>query len=304
MLSDYLGALKNTPGDSAVYVLDSGRPGANMLIIAGTHGNEIAGIMAAVMFVEHASAEAGRIIVIPCLNRPGIFAGGKNGGASARLSIQTPRGPRYFPLGTRLVPAEYQGQDDPPAYFAPDSATELPGYEQRNINRAYPGTEEAGLAQKIARAVMNILETENINIAIDLHEAGPASSVAWHIVANPKNADIAALAILDLEEKNITMHIEASPSEMKGLSHREWGDRSNAAAFLVETVNPAQGDNPAPPPDPVHDPAFPLWRRVAVQLEAIRAIAENSKEKLSLPVEYSGLPDYAALEKDGLEPWF
>ncbi|GHV51210.1 hypothetical protein AGMMS49579_06090 [Spirochaetia bacterium] len=297
MLSDYLGALKNTPGDSAVYVLDSGKPGANMLITAGTHGNEIAGIMAAVMFVEHASVEAGRIIVIPCLNNPGIIA-------SARLNIQTAKGPRYFPLGTRLVPAEHQGWEDPPAYFAPNSAAELPGYEQRNINRAYPGTEDAGLAQKIARAVMNVLETENINIAIDLHEAGPASGVAWHIVANPKNADIAALTILDLEEKNITMHIETSPSEMRGLSHREWGDRSNAAAFLVETVNPAQGDNYAPPPDPVHDPAFPLWRRVAVQLEAIRAIAENSKGKLSPQIEYSGLPDYAALEKGGLEPWF
>jgi hypothetical protein len=37
-LSDYCPSLKNTPGDTEVYVLDSGKDGVSLLLAAGTHG--------------------------------------------------------------------------------------------------------------------------------------------------------------------------------------------------------------------------------------------------------------------------
>ena len=47
MLSDYAPSLKNTAEDTSVYLLDSGKSGAKLLLVAGTHGDEPAGIQAA-----------------------------------------------------------------------------------------------------------------------------------------------------------------------------------------------------------------------------------------------------------------
>jgi hypothetical protein len=264
MLSHYLPSLLNSPGDTAVYVLDSGAPGPNMLLVAGAHGAEIAGIRAAEIFVEQALVETGKVFVIPHLNRPGIIA------------------------GTRLVPLEYQGRPDPEYFIPPGGATVFPGFEQRNINRAYPGCENMGLAQLIALAVMNILFSENIDIAIDLHEAGPSSALAWMIISHPDSVHIAANAILDLEEQGIILGLDVS-SKQSGLSHREWGDRTGAFAFLTETANPYQD------PDPARfsgNPAYFLERRVAIQLEMIRQLVANTNQFLPAPLVFSGIQEH------------
>ncbi len=53
-ISDYHAPpLRGTPVDTRVYYLDSGvKGGPTTLILGGTHSNEIAGIMAATLFVE------------------------------------------------------------------------------------------------------------------------------------------------------------------------------------------------------------------------------------------------------------
>ena len=266
-LSDYCTSLQNNPADTAVYVLDSGKSGANLLLVAGAHGNEIAGIRAAEFFAEHAQIERGRVFVIPRLNVSGVLA------------------------GARLVQPEIQGEPDPDVYIPPEGRTLYAGMEQRNINRSYPGTEYAGVTQKIALAVMQLLVSENIDIAIDMHEAGLSSNMAWTIVANPKNVQIAALAVLDLEEEGIPMHLEASAPDMDGLSHKEWGDRTRAMSFLIETANPAQDD--AVLPDELNDSRYSLDRRVAIQLETIRLLAARCNEVLPAAFVYSGIGEYA-----------
>jgi len=266
-LSDYCPSLKNSPGDTAVYVLDSGKPGARMLLVAGTHGNEIGGIRAAEFIAEHVLVERGCIFVIPRLNAPGVKA------------------------GSRLVPPEDQGQPDPDLYTPPEGSSVYTGTEQRNIDRSYPGTEYGGTAQIIALAVMRLLVSENIEIAIDLHEASPSSPMAWNIVANPKNVQAAALAVFDLEEKGISMNLEESAPKMDGLSHKEWGDRTQAMSFLIETANPAQADYPSA--DEENDSRYALSRRIAIQLETIRLLVARCNEALSAPLVFSGIPEYA-----------
>jgi predicted deacylase len=265
-LSDYCTSLKDTHGDTIVYVLDSGKPGANILLIAGTHGNEIAGIYAAELFVSLASVENGRVFVIPRLNSSGI------------------------PTGSRFVKIEHQGQNDPDWYVPPEGTTRYRGIEQRNINRSYPGSLTEGLTQKIAEAVMNLLVLENIDIAIDMHEAEPSSNIAWTIISNPKNVNVAVLAVLDLEEKGIPMRLDVSPPDMDGLSHKEWGNRTNAMSFLIETANPAQADNPST--DMLNDPNYALERRASIQLETIQSIVSQANLVLPLPLLYSGIPNY------------
>ena len=266
-LSYYCPALKKSHGDTAVYVLDSGKPGARMLLIGGTHGNEIAGIRAAELFAKYANIESGTVIVIPALNKSGVLA------------------------GSRLVQKKHQGGIDPEKYSPPGGTSEYPGIEQRNINRSYPGSENSGLAQKVAYAVMRLLVSENIDIAIDLHEAAPGSDLAWNIVSNPKNVHIAALAVIDLAETDILMHLDSSPADMEGLSHKEWGDRTKAMSFLIETVNPAQGLNPSL--ELQNDPQYALERRAAIHLETVRFLVSLCNEELGAPLFYSGIPRYS-----------
>ena len=267
MLSHYLPSLTNSPGDTLVYVLDSMVRGPSMLIVGGVHGAEYAGIRAAEFFIEHAVVKKGKVFVIPNLNKLGYIAGFRN------------------------VPRDYQGMPDPEVYTPPEGKTQFDGYEQRNINRAYPGSDDMGLAQQIALGVMNLIVSEKVRIAFDLHEAPPSSYLAWMIISNPKHTHIVADAVLDLEAQGIIMKKEVS-SNSSGLSHREWGDRSQTFAFLTETANPQQDTNPSLYID---NPEYTLQRRVLIHLEVIRHIVANSNKYLPSPLIYSGIPVYSEL---------
>ena len=288
-LSSYSPALRGDPADALVYVLDSGRPGGTLLVVGGTHANEIAGIAAATMIAELAVPEEGRIIVIPCLNSSGLdYADAIDPRPyRQRLRLDAASGKRYLRYGSRFVRPEGRGL--PPG----------------DINRAYPGLADGALAQRVAAAVMALLDSERVDVAIDLHEAGPDSRLAWTIVANPKNVGMAADAVLALEGAGVDMGLERSTEESRGMSHREWGDRSGAVAFLVETINPAQAYGGDAYVDQLRHPEYPLRTRVAVQLEAVRAIVDAyNAARPERGVLYRGLPGYDELASRGLEAFF
>jgi hypothetical protein len=53
--------------------------------------------------------------------------------------------------------------------------------------------------------------------------------------------ELAAVANMGMQAADITIGLETSPVNLHGLSHREWGDATDALAVLMETTNPAQG---------------------------------------------------------------
>ncbi|MBM4398534.1 MAG: succinylglutamate desuccinylase/aspartoacylase family protein [Deltaproteobacteria bacterium] len=187
------------------------------------------------------------------------------------IALTTPSGARRFKYGARRTRVEHQGAPDPPTFRHPQGTEDLPGHEVRNLDRAYPGDERGPMTQRIAAAVMQLLRAERADLAFDLHEAGPESRLAWMIVANPKNIDLGALAVLALEDERLSMKIEPSSDHFRGLSHREWGDATGARSFLLETPNPGQVEQPAGA-DVVDDPAYPLAKRVGAQLSTVLAI--------------------------------
>ncbi len=67
-LSDYLPALAGTPGDSPIYVMEGKEEGGTLLLLGGTHPNEIAAAMAAILCVERGEVSQGRVFVIPHTN--------------------------------------------------------------------------------------------------------------------------------------------------------------------------------------------------------------------------------------------
>jgi predicted deacylase len=300
-LSDYLPSLAKTPGDSEVYVLEGKEKGGTVFVAGGTHGNEIAGMMAATILVERARVQKGRWIVLPHANNSAVsYADSRRPGLSS-IALTTPSGKREFRYGSRLTKAEHQGMKDPEKYRHPKSSEELDGSEARNLDRAYPGKAEGNLTERMAYAILQLLIKEEVDVAFDLHESGPDSRLAWMVVANPKNVDTAAIAILALDAANIPMKLEPSSDTFRGLSHREWGDATKAQAFLFETPNPGMSDRSGEA-DVVNDAKYPLARRVGVHLATMMAIldAYNDSAPATLAVKIADVPGLPQLTSAGV----
>jgi len=239
-LSDYLLALQRTPGDTPVYVLDGREPGGTMLVLGGTHADEPAGYLAAVVLAERARSRRGRIIVVPRANASGFTHNFPQEGHPERLSVPTAHGRRTFTYGARATNPVHQWPD-PQVYTHRGSGQTLSGTETRNLNRAYPGRPDGTLTERIAFAITTLIERERVDLAIDLHEASPEYPVVNTIVAHQRAVDLSALASVNLQAIGMTIGLETSPESLHGLSHREWGDATPALAVLMETTNPAQG---------------------------------------------------------------
>lgn len=298
-LSKYHPALRGTPGDTQVYFLDSGKPGATVLIVGGTHADEIAGIMAAILFVERAEVTRGRLIVIPHANNSATTY--SEPGGPECIKLITPSGERSFRYGARRTNPKHQAPDAEEFIHYP-SGYKLPGEEARNLDRVHPGKADGSLTQQISYGICQLITREKVDVAIDLHEAGPGSRLSYMLVCHPKALEIGAMALLDASAKGIQMQLERSRDDFRGLSHREWGDHTQAYSFLIETPNPGQDPN-AKDPDVVNDPIYPLWHRVGVHLLTVRGILDSYSLMTGNSLEWEGMPDYDELASQGLGPF-
>ncbi|MBR1895956.1 MAG: succinylglutamate desuccinylase, partial [Pyramidobacter sp.] len=149
MLSDYNPFLKGTNGDSKVYVLDSGKPGATFVIMGGTHPTEPAGLLAAVMFVENAVVTEGKVIVVPHSNNSGFSTCEPGLGHVPYFHVKTAKGGvRYFRYGNRGANPVDQ-YPDPDMYLHFPSGQNLAADEIRNLDRAHPGNPHGPLTQQV-----------------------------------------------------------------------------------------------------------------------------------------------------------
>ena len=221
-------------------MLDSGKPGASALILGGTHANEPSGYLSAVLFIENAVPAAGKLYVIPTANASAMTHTDYMEGTPRKFAIDTPVGPRSFRYGSRATSPADQWPD-PDIYVHASSGQRLSGSETRNLNRAYPGRADGTFTEKVAFAITSLIRKEKIDITIDLHEASPEYPVVNAMVAHDRAMKIASIALLNLEMDDITIGVEPSPTNLRGLSHRELGDATKTLALLFESTNPAQG---------------------------------------------------------------
>jgi hypothetical protein len=274
-LSSYLPALANTSGDTPVYVMEGDSEGGTLLLLGGTHANEIAGIMAATLVVERGAVSQGTVIVIPHANNSAARTndGTRHPGTPQWIELTTSSGEtRRFRYGSRLTAVEDQAPD--PEVFVHPSGGELPGEEARNLNRNHPGKADGTLTEQISYALFQIAAQEGVDVVIDMHESSITSRLANMLVCHQRALEIGAMATLDLEMDGIIVKQEASQEEFHGLSHREFGDHSDAYAFLMETPNPGQEES-IEHPDVVNDPEAPLSGRVHTQLRTVKAILDS-----------------------------
>jgi hypothetical protein len=275
-LSDYLPALRGTAGDTPIYVLHGEEPGGSALLLGGTHSNEIAGIMAAVLLVERATATRGTLFVIPHANNSAsrFNSGVYNSTTPQWFELTTSTGEvRRFHYGDRRTQPEDQ-EPDPEIFVHDPSGLELAGDEARNLNRNHPGRPDGTLTQQISYALFELVHREGVDVLVDMHESSLTSDLANTLVSHPRGLDVAAFAVLDLEMDGLLLKQEVSREEFFGLSHREFGDRTDALAFLIESANPGQ-ERDIVSPDVVNDPRSPLSDRVYLQLRTIEALLAN-----------------------------
>jgi hypothetical protein len=239
MLSDWFYDLKGTSGDTEVYVLDSGVEGASMLVLGGTHANEPSGFVSAVALIEYCQPTAGTLYVIPRANNSAFSCTDPQEAAPTRFYVDTQNGTRWFRFGSRATNPIDQWPDSE-VYVHASSGQQLSGSETRNLNRAYPGRLDGTFTEKVAYGITSLILSEDITITVDLHEASPEYTTVNAIVAHENAINLVTLAVWEVEE-DFNISIEASPTNLHGLTHRELGDNTDTLAILMETANASQG---------------------------------------------------------------
>jgi hypothetical protein len=238
MLSATAPNLTGTDGDTPVFTMQGDTPGGTFVLLGGTHPQEIGGMMAAILMVENARVTQGKMIVIPQANRSGFTHTDPMEAYAHTFTIDTPGGPRWFRVGMRLTnPADQW--PDPDAYVHIPSGERMVGHESRNLNRNHPGLQTGTLTTEVSYGITQLVN--GANIVLDLHEAQPEYPVINKIITHENAQETAATATMMLEFEGVSISLDPSPRNLHGLSHREFGDHTNAEAILAEAPNPSMG---------------------------------------------------------------
>ena len=324
LLSRYLPALAGTPGDTDVYIFEGREPGGTVLVTGGTHANEPAGYVSAVVLAENLRVAKGKVVVIPRANASGFTCNDPQEANPQRFTVETAGGPRVFRLGSRLTNPVHQWPD--PTLYENPAGQMLSASEVRNLNRCYPGRPRGYLTERVAYGIMELIRKERVDLGIDLHESAPEYPVINAIVFHDASAELAALAQMSLQSEGLEFRLEASPPNLRGLSHREWGDTAGIKAVLIETPNPVQGRLKGRTTAalvvegkdkaylkasrlgrlfiPYDEKGVPLSERVARHLAGVEAVLQSLAElEPEKAVAIEGVPAWRRVLDEGLGPF-
>ena len=241
LLSDWFPALAGTPGDADIYVQEGEEPGGTMLLLGGTHANEPAGFMAAVVMLETAQVKRGRLIIAPFANPMARTHTFPQDAHPQTFGFETTNGTkRTFRFGARITDPVNEWPN-PDIYIHPASGQTMAGIERSNLNRAHPGRADGGPTERLAFGYMELIKQEKVDMAIDMHEAAPEYPVVDALVAHENAMELAAMVSMELEFEGVPIRLEPSPKNLRGLNHREWGDNADVLALLMETCNASHG---------------------------------------------------------------
>ena len=325
MLSSYFQSLKNTWGDTEVYIYEGEEKGGNILIMGGVHPNEPAGFITAVLLTENIQVTKGKMIIVPRANNSGFTHSDPQEGNPQRFSFETSAGRRQFRYGSRLTNPIHQWPD-PTLYINP-AGQKLSGTESRNLNRCYPGRKNGRLTERVAYGIMELIKMEKIDLGIDLHESAPEYPVINAIVFHEDSEELAALALMDLQLEGFEFSLEFSPKNLRGLSHREWGDHAHIMAILLESANASHGrlkgkTSPALILEgkdknytkaaklgrlfvPYDEEGIPLRVRVARHLAAVKSILSSFEELYpEKGIKIKNMPSSSEVRIKGIGPFF
>ena len=237
MLSDYFAPLKGTAMDTPVYLFDSGIPGGTMLYLGGTHSYEPATTLSAYVMMENIKVEKGRVFIIPHANISASTLGMLGNAYPKFLHVESAFGPVKYRIGDRST-SPLEQWPDPFTYVHYPSRQNLDYTDSRNLNRVFPGRPDGNKTEQLAFAIMELTRNEKVDLFVDSHEASLMYPVVSTYVAHDRAQDMAMMAAMELSATEFPMKCEASPKGLRGLTHREVGDFSDALVILMETPEP------------------------------------------------------------------
>lgn len=278
-LSDFGPGLKGTRADTNVYILEGREPGGKALIIANTHPSEPCAILAALIFIENAVVEKGTLYVIPNFNRSASLDTKPGDGYPLFYHIETPWGRKIFRYGSRDASPLDQWPDPDVFIHYPDRQL-LSYIDARNTNRTWPGRPNGLLMERVTYAAMELLRSETVDVAIDLHGAETMFPVTNCIVAPDSASRLATRVSLYVKAREkFDSHVEPSPYGFRGLSHREIGDYSDALPFLLEAPIPF-----------LDQPTGPKTEKLLLDGKDPFLLKLAAKNKLFVPYDETGWP--------------
>jgi hypothetical protein len=321
-LSEYFAKLKNTSADTDVYIYDSGKPGATLLIFGGTHNDEPSGHLGAVTLIENIQVKSGRVFIVPRTNRSGLTHTTPLEAYPEKYKIETPQGARWFKFGSRYSNPVDQWPD-PDIYVHKPSGQGLAGEESRNLNRSWPGRADGTFTEKLAHAYIRMIKKEKVDLSIDLHEAPLEYFLINAICYHEHSSDVAVMAGLNLSAEGLMYNMEASPPNLHGFMHRELGDHTRTMPILMETPNPIEGRFHGPVTNdlvvkgedsnyvkagkmkrlfvPMDENGWPLSLRIARHLKGIAEIINAFNELYpTQKIVVENIPQYDELVKQGV----
>ena len=330
MLSEYCPGLKGTALDTEIYILDSGVPGGDMLILGGTHPNESASPVAAIAMAENFKCTQGRLFIIPWTNKSGFTHTSPLDGMQDFFDIVLDDGSvRTFRVGNRLTNPVDQWPDY--TYYMGSSGRELVGTEIaeiRNVDRLYYGNENGVLTEMVCAGIYNLINREGIDLTMDMHEGSPEFLYLDCTMVNMKADNQKAMSIaqsmaLDMQFDDLDMRAEYSGVKSYGLSHRSLGDNTASMMTLMETYNPSMGPLHGKMDDDliingnepmyyqahlngyiyfdVPQDGYPLVQRVARHVVCVTYLANAfSEEYPDRAISFEGLGGYSDMVSAGL----
>jgi len=236
-LSSYFEDLRGTANDENVYVLEGAEPGGAVLILGGSHPEEPACRLTTWILAENAIPDRGRVFVVNSANRSATTVTRPSGAYPSSYTIRTEWGGQTFRMGDRWSNPLDQWPD-PEVYIHYPTRQNLAYMDIRNLNRTWPGRRNGTLTEKTCCALIELIKKEGIDLVLDLHEAELQYPVISTIVSHQRGLDIAAMASMVLSDEEFKIGMEKSPVELRGLSHREIGDHTDAIPLLFETPEP------------------------------------------------------------------
>jgi len=326
-LSEFTTGLKGTMADTNVYFLEGKEEGGKILIMANTHANEPAALLASLIFIENAVVEKGTVIIIPQFNNSASRNTKPGDGYPLYFEIPTAWGAKKFRMGNRDA-SPLDQWPDPDVYIHYPDKQLLSFIDVRNTNRTWPGRANGPLMERVTHGAMQIMKQENVDIAVDIHGAETMFPVTNCIVAPEKSVRIATMAALTVKAREgFDSHVEPSPSGFRGLSHREIGDYSDTMPFLLEAPLPFLDQPTGPKTEkllldgkdpfllslskkgklfvPYDETGWPMEKRVgqhcSLVLELMRQFSRKFPEK---KIEILNVPRYAEVLKNGVGHYY
>lgn len=221
----------------------------SILVLGGTHPNEPSGQLTATLFLENAVVQRGKLFVVTETNKSAYTHSQPQEASAWYYEFEVEGTTRTFKYGSRATNTVDQWPT--PDVYAHSSGQRLSSTEVRNLNRAYPGSPTGTYSEQIAWAITNFVLTNDVTIVIDLHEASPEYAVNNACVYHQDSGKIAASMEINgfngifesgkLGSSSQKIKCEVSAPKLRGLTHRELGDFTNAYVFLFETSNASQG---------------------------------------------------------------